>query len=149
MKKEKGKVLRLVVITLGVLLAPVLIQHLPDLTYTMPIVGGLLAGAVVYFILLYFGTGLSRDYLKRNSRWIWTPFIGISLLIIASFILSFFKVELPKESVMAYYVFAGLGVVLNIILNVKKAFPLFGKYKKRGKRKSDSKEYDPDDDDAE
>lgn len=145
MKKEKGKVLRLVVISLGVLLAPVLIQHLPDFTYTLPIAGGLLAGAVVYLVLLYFGSGLSKKELEKNSRWIWGPYILITLLIVASFLLSHFHIQLPKESVMSYYVFAGLGVALNIFLNVKKAFPSLGKYKKKAKRKEDTE----DDDDAE
>ncbi len=140
--KKKGTILRVVAFSLGVLLAPILIQYLPNFTYTIPIAAGLLVGAIAFVVLLYFGSGLSREYIRKNSRWIWGPFALITVLIIASFLSSFFKLKLPKEAIMSYYVFAVPAVAINIFLNIKKAFPAFRHRRKKSNQPIEEEDLD-------
>lgn len=131
--RKNSKILRSLVVSAGVLIAPQVVIRFPDLVYTYPLLGGMLAGLLVYLLL----PSLSGQRVKQlqNKVLFFGPLGCLVILIGLSFTLSFFKVTLKTETLIGYYVFTGLGVFVNLVLTIKDdvSLPFFGKKKRRKK----------------
>lgn len=131
--RKNSKILRSFVVSVGVLIAPQVVIRFPDLVYTYPLLGGMLAGLLVYLLL----PSLAGQRVKQlqNKVLSFGPLGCLVILIGLSFTLSFFKVTLKTETLIGYYVFTGLGVLVNLVLTIKDdvSLPFFGKKKRRKK----------------
>lgn len=131
--RKHTKILRSLVVSVGVLIAPQVVIRFPDLVYTYPLLGGMLVGLTVYLLL----PSLAGQRVKQlSNKWLaFGPLVTLVILVGLSFALSFFKVTVKTETLIGYYVFTGLGVLVNLVLTFKDdvSLPFFGKKKRRKK----------------